>query len=200
MSVFNDQSGLDEEEVPEGTPGPSSAGAPRARSTISLCGTSRVHTNLLHRCAISPRALSRPFRPRPDDLLLPPSQPSPSLAAIPPLSPPTPSSPSPPPSPLSPPSPPLSPPPSSPLLLCCCSRCARARPHDSYTRTRVLPLDSPPPLSSPPLFAAQVQTRSRPGRVSQPHITTSASRPTSRRPPRRSPRRSMPNTVRRAPW
>jgi hypothetical protein len=57
-----------------------------------------------------------------------------------------------------------------------------------------------PPLSSPPLFAAQVQTRSRPGRVSQPHITTSASRPTSRRPPRRSSRRSMPNTVRRAPW
>jgi hypothetical protein len=27
-----------------------------------------VHTTLLHRCAISPRALSRPRRPRPDDL------------------------------------------------------------------------------------------------------------------------------------
>ena len=126
---------MDEEEDPEGTPGPSRAGAPRARSMISCAAH---HACTPPSCTTAPSlpcALSRPRRPRPDDLLLPPSQPS-SLAAIPPPSPPTPSSPPPPPSRLSPPSPPLSPPPSSPPLLCCC-RCARARPHDSYTRTRV---------------------------------------------------------------
>lgn len=89
-----------------------------------------------------------------------------------------------------------------------CSSAAAAAAHAPGRTTRTLVrasyLLTLPPLSSPPLFAAQVQTRSRPGRVSQPHITTSAvvsaSRPTSRRQPRRSPRRSMPNTVRRAPW
>ena len=135
---------MDEEVDPEGTPGPSSAGAPHARSTISCVAN---HACTPPSCTAAPSLPERPRRPRPDDLLLPLSQPSPSLAAIPPPSPPRPSSPPLPPSPLSPPSPPLSPAPSSPSLLCCC-RCARARPHDSYTRTRVLPLDSPPPLPS----------------------------------------------------
>ena len=135
---------MDEEEDPEGTPGPSSAGAPHARSTISCAAN---HACTPPSCTAAPSLPERSLvlAVRVPMIYERATQPSPSLAAIPPPSPPTPSSPPPPPSPLSPPSPPLSPPPSSPPLLCCC-RCARARarPHDSYTRTRVLPLDSPP--------------------------------------------------------